>query len=376
MGGLMVIRKIDPHNRRDINRFIDFPHKLYRDNTYWVPELRSAARLVFDRRHHPFYRHSDAAFFLAEDNGEVIGRIAVLQNRNYCAHYRQEVAFFSYFDSIDDMEAARSLLDAAVGWAKERGVQSILGPRGFLRSQGFGLLVEGFDLLPAVGIPYNFSYYQKLLESYGFIKEADILSGYMVPADALPEKFFNAADKVAEKGNLKVLEFKSKRELKPWIAKVDLVYQQAFQSNPNYYPHTAEEFNLMAQNIYQIAKPGLIKIIAKDDEIAGFLLGYPNISKALQRTRGRLWPFGWITILREIQNSKRIDLNGLGMMPQYQGRGGNILLYAEVERTLRAAKAEYAEMIQIDERNFNSLSDMMSAGVHIHKRHRLYRLVL
>ncbi len=372
----MDIRSIDPRNQRDIKRFIDFPSRLYRDNPYWVPEIRSSAKLVFDRKRHPFYRHSDAAFFLAEENDKVVGRIAVLQNRNYCAHYRREVAFFSHFDLIDDAQVARGLLDAAVNWCKNRGVESILGPRGFLRSQGFGVLVEGFDLLPAVGIPYNYPYYAKLLEDYGFVKEADILSGYMVPSDTVPEKFFTAADKVVERGNLQVLHFKSKAELKPWIAKVDQVYQEAFITNPNYYPHAEEEFAMMAQNIYQIADPNLIKIIVHGDEIAGFLLGYPNINKALQKTGGRLWPFGWITILREMRTSKHIDLNGLGMMPQYQGRGGNILLYAEVERTLRAAKAEYAEMIQIDERNFNSFSDMMSAGVHIHKRHRLYRLIL
>lgn len=372
----MVIRPIDLHNRRDVNRFINFPHKLYRNNPFWVPEIRSAARLVFDRKRHPFYRHSDAAFFLAESDGDVTGRIAVLHNRNYCDHYHQEVAFFTCFDLINDREVASGLLDAAAGWARERGIQSILGPRGFLRSQGFGLLIEGFDLLPAVGIPYNFPYYQTLLESYGFVKEADILSGYMVPSDELPEKFFVAADKVAEKGNLKVLKFNNKSELKPWISRVDAVYQKAFITNPNYYPHTTEEFAVMAQNIYQIADPKIIKIIVRDSEIAGFLLGYPNISSALQRTRGRLWPFGWITILHEMRTTRRIDLNGLGMMPEFQGRGGNILLYAELERTLRAAKAEYAEMIQIDERNFNSFSDMMSAGVHIHKRHRLYRFQL
>lgn len=372
----MVIRKIEPQNRRDVNRFIDFPHELYRENPYWVPELRSAARLVFDEKRHPYYRHSKAAFFLAENDGKVVGRIAVLHNRNYSKHYKQEVGFFSHFDVIDEPEVARELLVAAVDWARQQGVQSILGPRGFLRSQGFGLLVDGFDHLPAVGIPYNFPYYQTLLEQNGFVKEADILSGYMVPTDALPEKFFVAADKVAEKGNLEVLQFKTKRELKPWISKVDKVYKEAFLENPNYFPTTAEEFELMAQNIYQIADPKLIKIIVKDDEIAGFLLGYPNINPALQKIRGSLWPFGWITLLREMKNTRRIDLNGLGMMPQYQGRGGNILLYAEVERTLRAYKAEYAEMVQIDERNFNSYSDMMNAGVHVHKRHRLYRLNL
>ncbi len=372
----MNIQPIDPHNRRDVNRFIDFPHQLYRDNPYWVPELHSAARLVFDQKRHPFYRHSTAQFFLAQNQNEVVGRIAVLHNRNYSDHYKQEVGFFYNFDLINDQEVAKALLDAAVNWARQQGITSILGPRGFLRSQGFGLLVEGFDQIPAVGIPYSFPYYQNLLENYGFAKEADILSGYMIRSDQLPEKVFAAADRVAERSNFKVLQFKRKRDLKPWIPMVDLVYREAFLENPNYFPTTPDEFTLMAQNIYQIADPRLIKIITQDEKIAGFILGYPNINRALQKTHGRLWPFGWVVLLRAMRDTRHVDLNGLGLLPEYQGRGANIMLYAEVERSLRAVEAEYAEMIQIDERNFNSFSDMQTVGVRVHKRHRLYRLVL
>lgn len=367
------IRVVAPDHRTDVNRFIDFPAFLYRDNSYWVPEIRSAAKLIFDRKRHPFYRHSSAQFYLAEQDGNTVGRICVLHNRNYSAHYQQQVGFFTCFDLIDDSAVLKSLLDAAVAWAKSQGVTSLLGPRGFLRSQGFGLLVDGFDILPAVGIPYNFPYYAKLLEDYGFIKEADILSGYMIPSDHVPEKVFTAADKVAERGSFTVLKFKHKRDLLPWIPKIDRVYREAFLENPNYYPTTPDEFALMAKNIYQIANPRLIKIITQGEDIAGFLLVYPNINRALQKIKGRLWPFGWMTLLKAIRGTRHVDVNGLGLLPQYQGRGANILLYAELERTLRAVNAQYADMVQIDERNFNSFSDSTTLGVHINKRHRLYR---
>jgi len=372
----MSIRNINPQNSQDVGRFLDFPLNLYRHHPYWVPEIRSSARLIFDRKRHPYYRHSDSAFFLVENQGKVVGRLAALHNRNYCNHYKQEIGFFTCFDAIDDQAVANELFNAAAEWMKKRGIVSILGPRGFLRSQGFGLLIEGFDHLPAVGIPYNFAYYQKLIEGFGFTKEADILSGYMVRTDALPDKVFLAADKIAEKGNLRVLKFKHKRELLPWITKVDTVYREAFLDNPNYFPTTPEEFELMVKNIYQIADPRLIKIIVHGDEIAGFLLAYPNINRALQKIGGRLFPFGWITLLKEIRSTRRVDLNGLGLLPRYQGRGGNILLYAEVERTLRAFDTDHAEMVQVDERNFNSFSDMTSLGVHVHKRHRLYCISL
>jgi GNAT superfamily N-acetyltransferase len=373
--GIRII-PVNPGNGRGISQFIHFPHRLYRGNSFWVPELASSARLIFNQKRHPYYQHSTARFFLAESDNTIVGRLAVLYNRNYSAYYGQPTGFFTCYDAMDDQRVSNALLDAGIAWAKQQGVTSILGPRGFLRSQGFGLLVEGFNVLPSVGIPYNFPYYQQHLENYGFVKEADLLSGYMIPSDAVPQKIFEAADRVTNRGNFKILQFKHKRDLLPWINQLDRVYREAFLENPNYYPTTSEEFALMAKNIYAIANPRLIKIITYDSDIAGFILAYPNINRAIQKSRGRLFPFGWLFLQSAIRRTDHIDINGLGILPQYQGRGANLMLYAEVERTLRSVGATYAEMVQVDERNFNSFSDSMTIGVHMNKRHRLYRLNL
>jgi len=141
----MQIRKIDTRNRDDARQFIDLPYRLYRKSPYWVPPLRSEMELVLDRDKHPFYQHSEADFFVAESEGQVVGRIAVLHNRNYCAHHHEQTGFLYYFDAADDQQAANGLFDAAVGWARERELDLLLAGKGIIRSNGAGLLVEGFD---------------------------------------------------------------------------------------------------------------------------------------------------------------------------------------------------------------------------------------
>ncbi len=372
----MQARKLDLDNRKDRSKFIQFPFKLYKDNPYWVPPIQGDIEFVMNREKHPFYRHSNADFLVVESEGEVLGRMAILQNKNYCDFHQQKIAFFYYFDVVDDLQVSKMLLQAGVDWAKSHGLDTILGPKGFVRSNGFGILIEGFDKLPALGIPYNHPYYATLLTDFGFQYYTDHLSGYLVPSDELPVKMFEAADRIKESGNFKVLHFTNKSELVKWIPEIDRVHHEAFQNNPDFYPSTHEEFELMAKNIYRVANPRLIKIILKGDELAGFLLCYPNICPSLQKTNGRLWPFGWITILHELRTTKRLDLNGVGLLPQYQGRGANILLYVELERTLRAYNAQFGDFVQVDVRNFKSKSDMETVGVKFYKTHRSYILPL
>ncbi len=372
----MKVIQINTSNRSQTKKFSQFSPQLYDKNPYWVPPFSSELKLVMNREKHPFYQHSDADFLLVEEDNQVLGRVAILHNKNYCAHHHENVAFFYYYESINDQQVTNKLFEAAREWAKQKGLSAIIGSRGFLRSNGIGILVDGFDSLPAVGIPYNHPYYDQLLQNAGFFKETDYLSGYMVPTDKLPEKIIEAAIKIKEKGNFWVKIYRSINELKPLIPVVDQVHHDAFQNNPGYYPNTPSEFELMAKNILAVANPKLMRLIMQGDQLAGFIIAYPNINKALQKTKGEIFPFGWLTILKALKSSKIIDLNGVGLMPQFQGRGANILLYYEVEQALRAYQAERIEIVQVDERNFKSKSDMENMGVKWNKRHRLYRMVI
>ena len=367
----MQIKTIQTSDKKEVNRFIRFPFELYKGNPYWVPPLQGEMESVMNRQTHPFYTHSNADFFTVEDNGKTLGRIAVLKNENFCKHHQAEVAFFYYFDCVDDLQVSQMLFDAASEWARSHTATLLMGPKGFLRSAGQGLLVEGFDVLPAMGIPYNLSYYARLIEAAGFEKETDHVSGYL--NHHLTPKLHQAADRVLARGQFSIKKFNSRKDMISMVPIVDYVHKKAFENNPGFYPSTPEEFDLIAKNIIAIADPRMIKIIMHNGDVAGFVVAYRNINQAIQKTKGRLYPFGWMTLLNAKRTAKTADLNGLGLLPEYQGLGGNVLLYSEVEKVLASSGMVSGEIVQVDERNFRSRSDMEFMEVIWNKRHRTYK---
>ena len=149
----MQIRRIDTARRAEVNRFVQFPFELYRTCSQWVPPLWQEMRFVLNREQHPFYEYSDAEFLIAEHRGEVVGRLAVMNNRNYNRHHGQRIAFFYYFDVVNDLEVAQALFDVGQAWARAQGLATLIGPKGFLQGDGLGMLAEGFQHRPALGIP-------------------------------------------------------------------------------------------------------------------------------------------------------------------------------------------------------------------------------
>ena len=244
----MQLKQINTSSMSDINKFINLPFTLYKDNKYWVPPLSLEMKSVFNKKKHPFYEHSKADFFIVENGNDVLGRIAVLRNSNYCTHHNKSIAFFYYFDCVDDLSVSSLLFDAALEWSKENNIDELYGPRGFTRSSGVGLLIEGFDYYPAIGIPYNFEYYRSLIENKGFNKVTDYYSGYMNTTQELPSKLYLIADKVKKRSNFWIKTFNNKRELKKYIPLVNKVHHDAFKNNPGYYPSTEKEFRMMAKN--------------------------------------------------------------------------------------------------------------------------------
>ncbi len=371
----MIIRKLDTTLRKDVNAFLDFPFKLYKDNPYWVPPMRSGMVSLLRRRNHPYYLHSAGDFFVAESEGETLGCIAALYNINYNQYHNTRSAFLYYFDCIDDEQVAAGLLDSAVDWGKSHGADLLFGPKGFSRMNGSGLLIEGFNQRATVGVPYNLPYYQKFFEHFGFEKEVDYVSGYVTRSDHFDPRIYAIAEKVKERGNFWIKTFRSKREIRKYIYEVNRIHDEAFQGiiDFQFYPSTKEEFKMMADSIIFVADLNIMKLIMKGDEVAGFVIEYPDIAEAIQKTHGRLFPFGWITILHAIHHSTDFSLNGIGILPKYQGLGSNALLYTEIEKTVRAHRYQRAESIQVQEKNFRSKDDMESLGVRWVKKHRIYK---
>jgi hypothetical protein len=372
----MRIRKLDTANKRDVHRFINCPFPIYQGNRQWVPTVEPEIRLVLNRSKHPFYRHSTADFFIAEENGDTLGRICVLDNQAYNHHHGTRVAFFYYFDVVNQPRTAHALLSAAADWARDRKLATMIGPKGFLQGDGMGMLYEGYEHRTALGIPYNHPYYNDFALDFGLRKETDFVSGYLPGDHQLPQRMYDIAEKVRQRRGYWIKSFTSEKELRSWILRIGRLYNKTFVDNWEFCPTTDAEFEVIGERMISIAHPRLIKLVMKGEEIIGFVFGFMDISAAIQRTRGRIWPLGWFHLLREFRRTDWVNFNGTGLLPEYQGLGGNAILYTELAKTVRDFNFAHAEIVQIEEQNAKSLGDMAALGVRWHKRHRIYRLDL
>jgi GNAT superfamily N-acetyltransferase len=371
----MNIRKIDTENRRDARRFVEFPNELYRDCPRWVPLPLNDGLAQLNRRG-AYFLHSDADFFVAEDGDRMLGRLVVMENRHYNEYHQSKHAFFYLFDVVEDFEVAQKLFEAAIEWARARGLTKLVGPKGFLPLDGIGMLYQGFEHWPAMGVPYNYEYYNRFMEQMGFEKEIDFTSFYANVRDfELPERIARVAERVKKRQNLRVKTFKSKNEVRQWVWPLVQAYNKIFVENWEYVPVTQEETAELTDRMLQIVQPEHIKfIINESDEVIGFILTFLNIAEALHKTGGKLFPFGWITLLRALRNPKYIDVNGMGILQEYRGLGGNAILYDELIKTVHAYPSiEHADMTQMADWVVFMKADVVALGGKPYKVHRVYR---
>lgn len=373
----MKILRIEASDHYRTQQFIDLPPRIYRNTPQWVPSLVSDTQRIFDKLHNPFYRHSQAAFFLAlAADGSAIGRLAVLNNRLYNNFNHERTAFFCLFECTYNHEAANQLFTAGFDWARQQGLNKILGPRGFSSLDGLGMLVKGFEHRPAFGIPYNLPYYPELVESAGFIPKSDIVSGYLSTDFDFPEKIHKISELVQQRRGLSIASFKTRRDLRQLVGQLKGLYNGMIEGTTGNTPLTADEANSIANQLLWFADPKLIKVIMKDATPVGFLFAYPDISAALQRTKGRIYPLGWIDFLREMLQTEWVNINGAGILPEYQGLGGTAILFSEMQKSITNGRFKHAEIVQIGVENDKMQRELRELGIDFYKTHRIYERIL
>jgi GNAT superfamily N-acetyltransferase len=372
---MLRVDKLDTTDKALVKRFVRIPFRLYENHPQWVPPILMDAEAQLNKSKHPFYEHSDADFFIATKDGRDVGRIAALENKRFNQYHKTKQAQFYLFDSEDDQEVATALFERVVDWAKGRGLDRLVGPKGFGALDGYGIQIEGFEHRQIMTMMnYNYPYYVRLVENLGFTKEVDFVSCYMgKDTFHLPERVFRIAERVKARNNLGVHYFKTKKDLRAWANKIGRLYNDSFINNWEYYPLTDREIKYILDNILTIADPRLIKIITHNDDAIGFLFGFADLSAAFQRIKGHLFPFGLIDLLLEIKRTKWVSLNGAGVLPEYQGMGGNALLYVEMEKTLHDFQFEHADLTQVAETAVQMRHDLENVGGKAYKNHRVYQ---
>jgi hypothetical protein len=372
---MLRIEKIDTQSRAQVDKFVMLHYKLYKSCPQWVPPFINDIRFMLNSQKHPYYEHSDAEFFVAVRDGEVVGRIAAMENRPFNQYHDSKKAQFYLFDCIDDQEVADALFARLAEWTHQRKLTDIVGPKGFGPLDGYGIQIEGYEHRQMMNMMnYNYPYYVPLFDNAGY-SEANVFVSCHIKSDnfELPEKAREIARRVIERGTLTVKRFTNKRELVSWGWKIGQAYNKSFVNNWEYYPLTEREVKFVIDNIMMIADPHLMKILLHKEDVIGFLFTFPDVSAAMQRAQGRVTPWGIADLLLETRRTNWISLNGVGVLPEFQGRGGNALMYHEIEKTIRDSRFVNAEQTQMADTAVQVRKDMESLGARIYKRHRVYK---
>jgi hypothetical protein len=372
---MLTIEKVDLSNKAQVRRFVQLPHRLYRDCPQWVPPLNVDAYAQLNPKKHPFYEHSDVEFFLAVRDGRDVGRIAAIENRPFNRYHNKKEADFYFFDCENDAEAAAALFNTVSEFAKKRGLNRIVGPKGMGPLDGYGVLVFGHEHRQTMTmLTYNYPYYQQLIEAQGFEKEVDFVSCYL-PADqfVMPERVERIARRVMERSHLQFKRFSSKKELLQWVGRIGQSYNKAFVNNWEYFPFTQREIDFVVDSIVTVADHRLIKIIIHNDDVVGFLFAFHDVSAALQRAKGSLNPLSLVDLLLEMRRTDTVAVNGMGILPEFQGHGGNALLYYEMGNTLlEFGQFTHVEMTQVAETTEQMRADLKNLNGVEYKNNRVY----
>jgi hypothetical protein len=365
---------------RDRREFVELPHRIYRDCPQWIPWFRGDMRRVLARRH-AYFEHAHGEFYLARRGGLAVARAAVLHNPRYNEHQKSRTAHFYFFDAEDDGEAVAALFDVLGAWARSRGLDALMGPFGLGGTTGNGILVQGYEHTAAMTMmAWNHPYSERLLTGLGFERFLDLYSAHLDTAKFhLPERVKALADKVLERGHFRVLRFATKAELRRVSSRIGKVYNVALASDPDHkeaYPMSDAEIRQATADLMTVADPALVKILGYDDEIVGFVFGFPDLSPTLRRNDGRLGPFAILRLLRAMRTASDLIINGAGILPRYQRLGGNALLYAALEETARTRAFRSVDLVQVAENTSLMLRDIQTLGGEVWKAHRIYARTL
>ncbi len=374
---MVEIRLVNTDDKKQVKQFIQFHFDLYKGDPNWVPPFRGDVEVMLNKKKHPFYDHSEAEFFTAWKNGKMAGRIAALMNNSYNNYHQLKTANLFLFDSINDQEVATALFDAVAEWARKRGLNELIGPKGFSLFDGYGVLVDGYDERQMMNMSaYNYPYYKNLFETYGFRKCNEFLSmSFKASEFVLPEKVKKVAQIVQKRGTLNVIAYKSRKEFIKNAQTIADLYARSFENNWEYFPMSFKEIQFLIDNVLKMVDPKMVKFITNEtQEIVGFLLTFPDLSLAMQRHNGYLTPALILDLLLEIRRTKKVTLNGFGILEEYRGHGGDALLYSSMSSLLEAfPQFVDAEATQMAESAKEVQLEMIALGLKPKKHHRIYK---
>ena len=369
----MTINIEEATSKKDLKRFIRFPHTLYKKSPYWVPPLHFDEITTLSAKSNPAFEFCKAKYWLAYKDNQIVGRIAGIINEKAISIWGKKFARFGWIDFIDDEEVSGTLLSTVENWARENGMTGVQGPLGFTDFDKEGLLVEGFEELGTLPTIYNYSYYPRHIEKCGYRKEADWLEFRIKLPGVVHEKIQRIADIALRRYKLKVKAFKKAKEILPYAKDIFVLLNESYGHLFGFVPLSQRQMEFYTKQYFSFIRPDFVQVVLdKDDKVAAVVITMPSLSKALRKANGKILPFGFIYLLRAIKRNDTADLYLIAVRKELQGKGVNAILLNEVDKSFVRNKITTAEAAPQLETNDRVLSQWEHFENRQHKRRRCF----
>jgi len=374
------VRIVELHGRTDIRRFLDLPHRIYRDDPHWVAPLRREVRKLIDPKANPFFEHGEAALWLAQRGDEVVGRVSAQINRLHLEIHKDATGNFGFLEAVDDPAVFAALLGAAEAWLRRRGMRRVLGPYSPSINDEIGALIKGFGEPPMLGMAYSAPYYASRIEAAGYRKAMDVHAlRWEARGEALREldRHDRVTGRMLKDRRFRVRPIDMHRFEEEMRLAID-VYNDAWSENWGFVPATEEEVKHLIQMVRPIIIPDLVLLGEVDGQVDGIFISIPNLNEMITDLNGRLVPFGWAKLLWRLKTSPfasgRVMLAGVRKIHRQSPISTGLIswMLSETMRVLRARGFHWVELSWVLENNTRSMSLCQRAGGKLYKTYRIY----
>ncbi len=358
---------------KELRSFIHFPFDLYRGNPNWVPTLLFDELNTLRQDKNPAFEHCKARTWLAYRDGRIVGRVAAILNRRHIEKWGQRYMRFGWIDFIDDPSVSVALMKTVEAWAKETGMAAVHGPLGFTDLDREGMLVEGFDELGTLATIYNHPYYPKHMEKLGYVKDTDWMEyEFSVPPEP-NETIARIADIALRRNKLKLLELRNKKELLLYARELFQLLDDEYKHLYGVVPLTEKQIEAYIDQYFGFVTPDFVPMVMdQNNRMVAFGIVMPSLSLALQKTKGQLFPFGFIYLLRALKKNDRADLYLVAVRSEYQGKGVNAILMNKMHGVFNKLGITKVESNPELETNQNVQGQWKYYEKRQHKRRRVF----
>ena len=360
---------------KDLKTFIFLPEKIHANHPNWVHPIYMDERKYFSPKKNKAFSYCDTILLLAFHGEEVVGRIMGIINSRYNEHRKEKTARFGYLETGEEEELVSALLSYIEDWARKKGMTKIIGPYGFSDQDPEGFLIEGFENRATIATYYNFEWMPRFVEKKGYTKDVDYFVYKLDVPKKMPEFYRKIYERVQRKGNFEIVEFRKKKELKPWIKPVLRLMNECYAGSSiyGYAPLDEKEMEDLAKRYLPVIDPRFVKAVKKDDEVVSFIIAMPDITEGIQKARGHLFPFGFLKILRAAKRTKQLDLLLAAVKEKYRGRGLDVLMGVKMILSAHEAGLETIDTHHEMEENVKVRAEMEKMGGKIYKRFRVFQ---